>query len=151
MAATKEQEKAALEKIRKIVDGVGGHDSYIGKAFEGCFAIAEENIDNDFWNSYHDKCATEHQSSNLYKTQYEKALERVKELETKLEDAEAKYEKDMIGVRAIMDTAVADRKDANAQVQEHWNKRREAEDRAEALELEIMKLKAKLYDLMTAQ
>lgn len=47
MVATKEQERKALEKIRKIVADLG-EDSYIGTAFEGCFEIAEENIDNDF-------------------------------------------------------------------------------------------------------
>ena len=44
---TKEQERKALEQIRKIVAGLG-EDSYIGMAFEGCFEIAEENIENDF-------------------------------------------------------------------------------------------------------
>lgn len=47
MAATKEQERKALEKIRKIVADLG-ENSYIGTAFEGCFEIAEENIENDF-------------------------------------------------------------------------------------------------------
>lgn len=46
--ATKEMERKALEKIRKIVADLG-ENSYIGKAFEGCFEIAETNIDNDFW------------------------------------------------------------------------------------------------------
>lgn len=45
--ATKEQERKALAQIRKIIDGLG-EDSYIGMAFEGCFEIAEENIENDF-------------------------------------------------------------------------------------------------------
>jgi len=44
---TKEQERKALEQIRKIVAGLG-EDSYIGIAFEGCFEVAEENIENDF-------------------------------------------------------------------------------------------------------
>lgn len=47
MVATKEQERKALEKIRKIVADLG-ENSYIGTAFEGCFEIAEENIENDF-------------------------------------------------------------------------------------------------------
>ena len=45
--ATKEQERNALKKIRKIVDELG-EDSYIGFAFEGCFELAEQNIENDF-------------------------------------------------------------------------------------------------------
>lgn len=47
MVATKEQERKALEKIKKIVDEMG-ENSYIGMAFEGCFELAEENIENDF-------------------------------------------------------------------------------------------------------
>lgn len=44
---TKEQERNALEKIKKIVEELG-ENSYIGMAFEGCFEVAEENIENDF-------------------------------------------------------------------------------------------------------
>lgn len=44
---TKEQERKALAQIKKIVDSLG-EDSYIAAAFEGCFEIAEENIENDF-------------------------------------------------------------------------------------------------------
>ena len=44
---TKEQERKALEKIRKIVADLG-ENSYVGMAFEGCFEVAEENIENDF-------------------------------------------------------------------------------------------------------
>ena len=44
---TKEQDRKALERIRKIVAELG-EGSYIGMAFEGCFEIAAENIENDF-------------------------------------------------------------------------------------------------------
>ena len=47
MNATKEQERKALKKIKNIVDEVGGADSYIGMAFEGCFELAEQNINDD--------------------------------------------------------------------------------------------------------
>ena len=50
MSATKEQERAALAQIREIVAGLG-EDSYVGKAFEGCFDMAETNIDCDFMDS----------------------------------------------------------------------------------------------------
>ena len=43
---TKEQELKALEKIKKIVEELG-EDSYIGMALDGCFEIAEDNINND--------------------------------------------------------------------------------------------------------
>lgn len=44
---TKEQERKALDKIRKIVAELG-EDSYVATAFEGCFEVAEQNIDNDW-------------------------------------------------------------------------------------------------------
>ena len=43
---SKEQERKALEKIRKIVAELG-EDSYLAAAFEGCFEDAERNIDED--------------------------------------------------------------------------------------------------------
>ena len=42
---TKEQEFKALNKIKAMVAELGD-DSYIATAFEGCFEIAEENIEN---------------------------------------------------------------------------------------------------------
>lgn len=44
---TKEQELKALAQIKKIVEGLG-EDSYVATAFEGCFEIARDNIDNDW-------------------------------------------------------------------------------------------------------
>lgn len=44
---TKEQERKALAKIKKILEEVG-EDSYIGIAMEGVLDDAEENIENDF-------------------------------------------------------------------------------------------------------
>lgn len=140
MAATKEQERAALEKIRKIVDGVGGHDSYIGKAFEGCFAIAKENIDSDFWNSFYDKCAMEHERANNYKMQAERNLERAETTQSFLDNANAEIKRLNEEKKASSDSAIEIR-----------NEYRAEQDRVEALELEIMKLKAKLYDMMMAQ
>ncbi len=53
MSATKEQERNALEKIKKIVSDLG-EISYLKTAFDGCFEIAESNIDNDFGESLKD-------------------------------------------------------------------------------------------------
>ena len=47
MITTKQQERETLEKIRKMVAELGP-DSYVATAFEGCFEIAEQNIENDF-------------------------------------------------------------------------------------------------------
>lgn len=47
---TKQEERAALAKIEKIIKAAGP-DSYIGMAFAGCCEIAADNIENDFGNS----------------------------------------------------------------------------------------------------
>ena len=46
VCATKAQERATLAKIKAMVAELGPQ-SYIATAFEGCFEIAEENIDDD--------------------------------------------------------------------------------------------------------
>lgn len=43
---TKAQEREALEKIKNMVAELG-KNSYVGTAFEGCFELAEENIEYD--------------------------------------------------------------------------------------------------------
>ena len=49
-SATKEQERETLEKIKAMVAELGPQ-SYLKTAFEGCFADAESNIENDFGDS----------------------------------------------------------------------------------------------------
>ena len=44
---TKEKELKALQEIKKIVSELG-EDSYLSFAFDGCFELAQENIENDF-------------------------------------------------------------------------------------------------------
>lgn len=54
---TKQEERAALGKIEKIIKAAGP-DSYIGMAFAGCCEIAADNIENDFGNSLRDSVET---------------------------------------------------------------------------------------------
>lgn len=63
---TKEQERKALEQIRKIVEGLG-EDSYIGIAFEGCFEDAEANIENDLALSMYGRWQHAEQKIEQYK------------------------------------------------------------------------------------
>lgn len=51
---SKSEELAALNKIRKIVEGLGP-DSYLEATFKGCFDLGESNIKNDFFESYYGK------------------------------------------------------------------------------------------------
>ena len=48
--ATKDQERAAIEQIRKLLDELGPQ-SYVATALDGCLEIAEQNIEYDFGDS----------------------------------------------------------------------------------------------------
>lgn len=74
MIATKDQERKALEEIRKIVDNLG-ENSYVGAAMEGVLELAKDNIENDFVQSM--------------KESVETAEKRAHELEEELEEARA--------------------------------------------------------------
>ena len=73
---TKDQEREALKKIRKIVEGLG-EESYIGKAFEGCFEMAQENIESDFWMSWKETAELNRIEAETW---MDKALELEKEI-----------------------------------------------------------------------
>ena len=80
MAATKEQESKALEQIKKIVAGLG-EDSYIAKAFEGCFDIAKDNIIYDAAFSMKERLESAEAHEDLLQ-------EKIKKLETKVANLE---------------------------------------------------------------
>lgn len=82
--ATKEQERKAVEKIRKIINDLG-NGSYVGTALEGCLEDAESNIENDFSDSM--KSRFEHSEKRLREAQG-----RIAELEDKLSESEKDYE-----------------------------------------------------------
>lgn len=75
--ATRQQERDALETIRKIVAGLGPQ-SYLATAFAGCFEDAENNIEDD--------------AAYSMKDRWESSEEKVKELESKLRAAQVGIE-----------------------------------------------------------
>ena len=82
--ATKEQERKAVEKIRKIISELG-EDSYVGTALEGGLEDAESNIENDFGDSM--KRRWEYAEAQL-KT----AREEIASLKNELAESEKDYE-----------------------------------------------------------
>lgn len=89
--STKEQERKALEKIRKIIAELG-ENSYIGTAFEGCLEDAESNIENDFGESMKSRWeSAERRFAELDETT-KKQIERLKsELAESKKDCEAAH------------------------------------------------------------
>lgn len=147
--STKEQERKALEQIKKIVAGLGS-DSYIGMAFEGCFEIAEENIENDFGCSM--------------KQRVEAAERNAKALADQLAESEKDYEAahatahiiaeekdaEIAKLKARIQELLADSKTGVDYIGELNTRIGEAQRRAEEAETEVIRLKAKLYDYITA-
>jgi chromosome segregation ATPase len=140
---SKDQERKALEQIRKIVAALG-EESYIGKAFEGCFEIASDNIDNDFWNSYKDTIAGLRKTIDDKRNELFMVDEELNEMRNRAEFAESQFNI----TQKTADNWCAKYHEAADSAKENWNKFREQEDKVEALELELVKLKAKLYDMM---
>ena len=82
---TKEQEKAALNKIRQIFAALGA-DSYVVVAFEGCVEIAEENIRND------SACSMKQRAESAEK-ELEVANARVNQLHQRIADEQTQNER----------------------------------------------------------
>lgn len=133
---TKDQERKALKQIREIVEGLG-ENSYIGMAMIGVLEDAKENIENDWACSNYDRWQTAEQKLEQIKQGNINLQERLKEatnqnndLKKRVEDLEnrcGEYHKNVI---------------------EYWNNYRAEEDKRIAAEEQIIRLKAKIYDMM---
>lgn len=141
--ATKEQERKALEQIRKIVAGLGER-SYVGTAFAGCFEDAEQNIEYDA------ACSSLGRAEVAEKRELE-AREKLEQVEAKnvklteeLETLRYHYEKESNAHQKELHDRCEWAKACNVA----QGKLELAEIRIEEQALEIMKLKAKLFDLM---
>lgn len=82
---TKDQERQAIEKIRKIVEGLG-ENSYVGFAMEGVLELAEENIREDT------ACSMKERAENAWE-RADKAEKENKDLKKEVEDLKKTVEK----------------------------------------------------------
>lgn len=164
---TKEQEIKALNKIKALVAELG-EDSYIATAFEGCFEIAEENIENDFACSMKQRVAVAQKRA-------EEAEERARQAEKRAEKAETdarNYKRGFDDARETRNEWMKAAEEIKAKWNEAENKladlqeKREEENTGKVIELynqtadlqkqldekdlEIIKLKARLFDMMNA-
>ena len=147
---TKEQERKALARIRKIVDELG-EDSYIATAFDGVWEIAEENIKSDFANSVSFYINKYYESERKLACRNTEAMNKVDELmkENRALTAEVEYQKSEV---EFTKKGLADKNtdyvNACGRVDEVSKALRAEQEKTAALEHEVMKLKAKLFDLM---
>ena len=136
---TKDQEREALRQIQDILSQLEP-DSYLNTAFDGCLADAEDNIDNDFMMSWKQRAASAAEAEKL--AQKENA-----ELSLKCKDAQnlcdhlTKY---INGLEKQKDELIRDMTGTNVAL-------KEARETVAKQVNEILNLKAKLYDFMTAE
>lgn len=141
---TKDQERKALEKIKAIVAETG-EESYISFAFKGVFQIAEDNINNDFADSWMDRWSAAVKENEGTRNDLREAQAELKGTKEELETMTASQEH-------WKKTANDWKESANTNYSkfiEEKTKAEQAEEEAKALKEEIITLKAKLYDLMT--
>lgn len=135
---TKQQEREALERIKNILADAGA-DSYIGMAFAGCVEDAESNIENDWALSMAGRWQSAEQKLEAVKAEADGLRAEREAMRAELDKYNAEVEK----LRKSAENLNSWRSEEHAALER-------AQSRAEAAEAEIIRLKAKLYDFMTA-
>lgn len=147
---TKEQERKALEQIKSIINSMG-EDSYIGTAFAGCVEDAEANIENDFALSMKNRYETSEERNKALTLTLAQAERKIKELEAKVSDLIDKLDSSHVLGDDLAHKLNDERRlrhEAENAATENWNKLQDAESELDEKEDEIIRLKAKLYDLL---
>ena len=150
--ATKEQEREALEKIKAMVAELGPN-SYLATAFDGVFDDAEQNIEFDA--AFSMKSRAEHEAHMVKELESKLSASQsdVEILRSQLEHAEAKARSTDVGVEGLIQKD-EERKEVLLQMSKALDEARsatgDAQRRAEEAEAQVVQLKAKLYDYMTA-
>lgn len=141
---SKEKEKATLERIMDLIEDIGGDESYVGKAFEGCYQIAMSNIENDFFMSMQERA--------------EYAEDEVKQKENELAEVRADRSEKEIELNYAKDTITELRDKVREQVDYIKSLSEKIADCKTEInnlivennkqQAEITKLKAECYDYM---
>ena len=152
MLPSKEQERKALDQIKKILKGLGDNpdNSYVCRAFDGCVEDAESNIENDFADSYKSRYEYRKAVCERLEKEVDKVDERAKEAERKQKMAEGLLQTKTEEADKWFNLYNTVKTKADTDKLEAQNGAVELQRKVEEQELEIIKLKAKLYDMMVA-
>lgn len=150
---TKEQERKALEQIRKIVEALG-EDSYIGTAMAGMFEDAEDNIENDFAMSWKDRAENRQRDIEALKAENQKLREIAENAEKQVEvfQKEAERTAKMAQSHAADAQGWMDKaKEKDQKISDLNDVIRGKDSLIAKRDFEVVQLKAKLYDLMVKE
>ena len=160
MEKTKAEEYEALRKIQEILKDFDPKETYVGKAFDGCVELAEENICNDWLYSWKGRYLDEQLKNLRLSDKVEaltKTLNRKDDAIARLEDAKNQLESQIVGealIRRDYEARIGQMESDYKALQISYEglkaaKKQEAAAEVHALRQTIIELKAKLYDLMT--
>ena len=133
--ATKQQERDTLAAIRQMVEELGPQ-SYLATAFQGCFEIAEQNIEYDFGDSMKGRVEVAERKSESLEAQ-------VKELEEKLRQEIADKQRARDEAQAVIKKLEArslSDEDLDRIITILGDRAKEAEELAEKTAAEIVRL-----------
>ena len=157
MEKTKAEGYEALRKIEEILKGFDPEDTYIGKAFEGCVELAQDNLRNDQMFSFRSRYENRDRdaakldeilvkTTNKLRESEEARVDLVKELNQK-DDTIARY----IDVVQGKDREISR---LNRAINDKDAAYTDLEGRLEEAQIQFkqttLELKAKLYDMMAA-
>lgn len=158
MGKTKNEEYDALVQIRGILKDFDPENTYIGKAFEGCVDLAQDNLRNDQMFSFRSRYENRDRdaakldeiltkTTNKLRESEEARVDLVKELNQK-NDTIARY----IDVVRGKDREISR---LNGVINDKDAAYTDLEGRLEEVQIQfrqtIIELKAKLYDMMTRE
>ena len=140
------EEHAILEQVRNLISVT----EYVKQAFTGVFEMAESNIDNDMWDSMPDRLEDRDREIQKLKAEIIRqnkesgALEHERDvLRQKVEDLNHDY-----GIEDKYNAELQEAlKDMNAEYAKAQDIIAEWQTKAGNMRLEIMELKAEIYDL----
>lgn len=161
MRKTKAEEYEALNLIRGILKDFDPNETYVGKAFEGCVEQAKQNIDNDwmfFFRSRYenrdrdaaklDEILTK--TTDKLRKSEEARVDLTKELNQK-DDAIARLTDAKNQLNNKIDELDGELDDKDRTYNDLEDKLEEEHQKLEKSQAEILRLKAKLYDMMTGK
>ena len=150
---TKDAELDQLKKIKALIEETEP-GSYIRMAFAGCVAMAEKNIALDYGDSYPDIIDRKDVEISEYKIRIKSMQDRINDLSQQVKDAR-EYRESTESVIDKMDDEITKWKNSYCDaVAECRERQKEAAEMYAELDkecgekdVEIMRLKAEIYDL----
>ena len=145
---TKEQERETLKRLEAYIKKHVDPDGYIHAALAGVLELAEDNIGNDFLISFPQKLETAHRNSNNDIMEYRKKLEELIHKVRELRESLAKTETDRDLTQNLLTGSQELAEELKKELDETRRKAETASEAQEKAQAEIIRLKARLFDLI---